>query len=89
MIEPPLPDPAPVRSPGSTRLVFERLERCGLDAVQAGNLTARLAGLEPVRDGWTVEEIDRILFLRWLDGCGRIDASVPPLQPPAQPPATG
>ena len=66
MIEPPLSDTLPGRPLGPTHAVFARLEGCGLDRVAAGNLTARLAGLEPVRDGWSVREIDRLLFLQWL-----------------------
>ena len=50
----------------SPRATFRRLRVCGLSAEEAGNLTARLEGLRPVRDGWAVLEIERLVFLRWL-----------------------
>jgi hypothetical protein len=31
-----------------------------------GNLTAYLHGLAPVEGGWTVDEIERLLFVRHL-----------------------
>ena len=45
----------------------------GLAPAEAGNLTAYLRGLRPMAQGWTVAEIDRILFLRYLVDRGRID----------------
>jgi hypothetical protein len=50
----------------SPRATFRRLRVCGLTDTEAGNLTARLEGLRPVRDGWAVVEIERLVFLRWL-----------------------
>jgi hypothetical protein len=50
----------------SPRATFRRLRLCGLSAEEAGNLTARLEGLRPVNDGWTVREIERLVDLRWL-----------------------
>jgi hypothetical protein len=45
----------------------------GLAPAEAGNLTAYLRGLRPVDQGWTVAEIDRLLFLRYLVDRGRFD----------------
>jgi hypothetical protein len=59
----------PVAAPGIT---FRRLRIAGLTAAQAGNLTARLSGLSPVRSGWSVNEIERLLFLRSLVDSGRV-----------------
>jgi hypothetical protein len=59
----------PVAAPGVT---FRRLRIAGLTAAQAGNLTARLSGLSPVRTGWNVVEIERLLFLRSLVDSGRV-----------------
>jgi hypothetical protein len=59
----------PVAAPGVT---FRRLRIAGLTAAQAGNLTARLSGLSPVRTGWNVVEIERLLFLRSLVDTGRV-----------------
>ena len=53
------------------RATFRRLCFCGLTPEQAGNLTARLEGLRPIRDGWSVIEIERLVFLRWLIDQGR------------------
>lgn len=53
-------------------VTFRRLRIAGLTAAQAGNLTARLSGLSPVRTGWSVAEIERLLFLRSLVDSGRV-----------------
>lgn len=63
--EPALPVAAP-------EITFRRLRIAGLTAAQAGNLTARLSGLSPVRTGWSVTEIERLLFLRSLVDSGRV-----------------
>jgi hypothetical protein len=44
----------------------------GLAPREAGNLTAYLRGLRPVDQGWTVAEINRLLFLRYLVERGRL-----------------
>jgi len=44
----------------------------GLAPKEAGNLTAYLRGLRPVDQGWTVAEIDWLLFLRYLVDRGRL-----------------
>jgi hypothetical protein len=53
---------------------FGDLGARGLAPTEAGNLTAYLRGLRPVDQGWTVGEIDRLLFLRYLVDRGRIAA---------------
>jgi hypothetical protein len=45
-----------------------------LAPTEAGNLTAYLRGLRPVDQGWTVSEIDRLLFLRYLVDRDRLDS---------------
>lgn len=57
-----------------TRGVFLGLRRCGLSVQQAGNLTAYLQGIHAVPGGWTVEDIERLRFVRWLIASGRIGA---------------
>jgi hypothetical protein len=65
-------EPAHVASEAmSPRSTFRHLSFCGLSAAEAGNLTARLEGLRPIRDGWAVKEIERLVFLRWLIERGR------------------
>jgi hypothetical protein len=55
------------------RSVFDGLCRAGLTPAEAGRLAARIAGLRaPARSAWSFEEIQRIVFLRWLVGTGRI-----------------
>jgi hypothetical protein len=44
----------------------------GLGPAEAGNLTAYLSGLRPVEHGWTLGEIDRLVFLRYLVERGRL-----------------
>jgi hypothetical protein len=63
--EPELPSQTP-------EVTFRRLRIAGLTTAQAGNLTARLSGLSPVRTGWSVVEIERLLFLRSLVDSGRV-----------------
>jgi hypothetical protein len=38
----------------------------GFRSDEAGNLTAYLQGLTPVKGGWAVGEIERLLFVRHL-----------------------
>jgi hypothetical protein len=61
------------RPDGSVALATYRdLEAMGLAPTEAGNLTAYLRGLRPVDQGWTVAEIDRLLFVRYLVDRGRL-----------------
>jgi hypothetical protein len=60
---------------GSAALATYRdLGAKGLAPTEAGNLTAYLRGLRPVDQGWTVAEIDRLLFLRYLVDRDRLDS---------------
>ena len=60
---------------GSAALALYRdLGAKGLAPTEAGNLTAYLRGLRPVDQGWTVSEIDRLLFLRYLVDRDRLDS---------------
>lgn len=71
-----------LRTPGATferpsvrwtpRAIARRLEGCGLSPSEASNLTARLEGLRSVRTGWSLPEVERLLFLRWLVEDGRL-----------------
>jgi len=44
----------------------------GLTDAEAGNLTAHLSGLHVAEQGWTLLEIERLLFVRSLVERGRI-----------------
>jgi hypothetical protein len=57
-----------------TQGVYLGLRRCGLSAAEAGNLTARLEGIHAVPGGWTLRDVDRLQFLRWLITSGRFGA---------------
>jgi hypothetical protein len=52
--------------------IHRRLRAKGLDAVEAGNLTAFLFGMPSVAEGWSLAEIERLLFARYLVGHGRL-----------------
>jgi hypothetical protein len=73
----PGPEPAPAGvDTGMADLPFAAIYRrflfAGFDAAQAGNLSARIAGLGPVRGGWRAHEIEALLFLRHLVDDGRV-----------------
>lgn len=48
------------------RATARRLVEHGLGPPEAANLTAYLYGLPPVAGGWTVDELERLLFVRHL-----------------------
>ena len=54
--------------------VYLGLRRCGLSTAEAGNLTARLEGIHAVPGGWTLQDVERLQFLRWLITSGRFGA---------------
>ena len=56
------------------RGVYLGLRRRGLSIAEAGNLTARLEGIHPVPGGWTLRDVERLQFLRWLITSGRFGA---------------
>lgn len=58
----------------SRRGVFLGLRRCGLTVEQAGNLTAHLEGIRAVPGGWTLDEVARLQFTRWLVTSGELGA---------------
>ena len=47
-------------------VTYRLLGSRGFRSDEAGNLTAYLHGLRPVKGGWAVGEIERLLFLRHL-----------------------
>jgi hypothetical protein len=62
----------PARSRPSPELIYRRLTIGGWGPREAGNLIAQLEGLRPSRFGWTVREIDHLLFLRRMLESGRL-----------------
>jgi hypothetical protein len=68
-------DGTPSKAPREQRTVrstYQRLRMAGLSAAEAGNLTAHLNGLHVADHGWTLQEIERLLFIRALVDLGRI-----------------
>ena len=63
-------EPFPQQMPVST--LYRQLRICGLTETQAGNLTARAAGLTSSSRPWRIVEIQRLQFLRALVDQGRI-----------------
>ena len=57
-----------------THSVYLGLRRSGLSTAEAGNLTARLEGIHAVPGGWTLRDVERLQFLRWLITSGRLGA---------------
>jgi hypothetical protein len=56
----------------SIRSTYHRLRMVGLTATEAGNITAHLSGLRIADQGWSLHEIERLLFVRALVERGRI-----------------
>jgi hypothetical protein len=56
----------------TVRATYQRLRMVGLTASEAGNLTAHLNGLPVTKGSWTLQEIERLLFLRALVEQNRI-----------------
>lgn len=50
----------------SARSTIRRLMADGWTLRAAGNMAAYLAGLTPAATGWTLREINALVFLRWL-----------------------
>jgi hypothetical protein len=62
----------PTLARGPVRSTYHRLRMVGLTPTEAGNLTAHLNGLRIADQGWTLHEIERLLFVRALVERGRI-----------------
>ncbi len=56
-------------APGDLRDAWRYLTAQGFLPAEAGNLTAYRCGLAPVPGGWTVQEIEQLLFARYLIEC--------------------
>jgi hypothetical protein len=50
------------------------LERCGLTSAEASRLTAHLLGLPAVTSGWTLRQLEHLVFLRTIVESGRLGA---------------
>ncbi len=66
-----LPSPSPAAEPLATRAMYRTLLVRGLTPDEAANLTAFLAGLTLGERPWTLNQVNRLLFLRELVRTGR------------------
>ena len=53
-------------TPPLARITMLRLLRGGLTEKEAANITALSIGLRPAGAGWSIREIERLRFLRYL-----------------------
>ena len=60
------------RQTPDTRSVYKQLRSLGFEPAEAGNVTAYLSGLEPVAGGWSIVEVERLLFVRYLVDVGAL-----------------
>jgi hypothetical protein len=80
--EPPMPrrqSPVPAAAPaehrsraGAVHETYRGLRAIGWSDGEAGNLAAYLEGIGRVRNGWTIREVEGLLFIRALVTDGRI-----------------
>ena len=56
----------------AARATYRQLGFIGMQPAEAGNLTAYLYGLSPVEGGWTIAEVERLMFVRYLVDRGRL-----------------
>ncbi len=60
--------------PRDPRATFMGLRWIGLTTEEAANLTARVVGIGAAPGGWTVTDVQRLLFLRWLVETNRLES---------------
>jgi hypothetical protein len=54
-------------------VMARRLQLSGFSVTEASNLTARLAGLAPAKTGWSLRQVEHLLFLRSIVTTGRLE----------------
>lgn len=69
----PTPQPAATPRP-PLRQMIRRLLVAGCTPAEATNLVGLSVGLRPVAAGWTLGQIERLRFLRYLVETGRLAA---------------
>lgn len=69
----PITDYETARRSVEVAVTARRLQLGGLSLTEASNLTAHLAGLPPVRTGWSLRQVEHLLFLRSIVETGRLD----------------
>ena len=69
----PIDDYETARRPVEVAVTARRLQLGGFTLIEASNLTAHLAGLPPVRTGWSLRQVEHLLFLRSIVETGRLE----------------
>jgi len=69
----PIDDYETARRPVAVAVTARRLQLGGFTLTEASNLTAHLAGLPPVRTGWSLRQVEHLLFLRSIVETGRLE----------------
>jgi hypothetical protein len=64
--------PGILREPRSARTIFWGLQSRGLTPTEAGALTAHVHGLRTSTGGWTLREVEHLVFLRLLVERGEV-----------------
>lgn len=70
--EGPIADHETVRMSPPFGQVTRRLQQCGFTPVEAANLMARCAGLPAARSGWTIRQVEHLVFIRTIVESGRL-----------------
>jgi hypothetical protein len=70
--EGPIADHETVRMGPPFGQVARRLQQCGFTPAEAANLMARCAGLPAVRSGWTIRQVEHLVFIRTIVESGRL-----------------
>ena len=68
----PIDDHETVRGAVDVARTARGLLLAGLSPTEASNLAAHLAGLPPAGTGWTVRQVEHLLFLRSIVETGRL-----------------
>ena len=55
-------------------MTVRRLQMCGFNPIEAATLAGRLTGLPVTRSGWTVRQVEYLVFLRAIVESGRLGA---------------
>jgi hypothetical protein len=64
----------PTRQASTVIGTYRRLQMAGLSPTEAANLTAHLSGLPIEGQKWSINEIQRLLFIRSLVESGRLSS---------------
>ena len=69
----PIDDYETARRSVDVAVTARRLQLGGLSLPEASNLTAHLAGLPPIRTGWSLRQVEHLLFHRSIVETGRLE----------------